>query len=433
MTTDLTPLLAPPSTGSRTSAMSTKLVGSEILKIAGQVREMAAKGKPICNLTVGDFSPSEFPIPDALLEGTAAALREGHTNYPPSDGVLELRESICAFVERVYGVKYPLTGVVVCGGARPALYGAYRALVNPGDKVVYPVPSWNNNHYMVLCGATPVEVPAKAANGFIPDVADLVPHLADARVVFLNSPLNPAGTMVGQEQLTALCKAVVEENRKREAGGKPALFFMYDQVYAGLTFNHEHFFPAALVPDVARYTVVIDGISKGWAATGLRVGWALGPVDVVDRMKAILGHVGAWAPRAEQVAAARLFRDADAMATFRAGFLDGLNDRLSVLYRGIQELKAQGQPVDAIVPQGAIYLSLRFDLLGKKTPAGVTLEHAEAVRKWLLDEAGMAVVPFSAFGMPQEPTWFRASVGAVSVKAVEQLMPRLGQALKSLT
>jgi len=414
--------------------MSTRLVGSEILKIAGEIRELVQQGRTLCDLTVGDFSPKEFPIPDVLLTETVAALKAGHTNYPPSDGMLELRQAVIAHVERLYGVRYPLQSVLICGGARPVLYGAYRALLNPGDEVVYPLPSWNNNHYMVLSGGKAVEVPTTAADGFFPRVDSIRPHLKTARVVFLNSPLNPAGTVVTQGSLEALCDAVLEENHRREADNRPALFLMYDQVYGALTFgSNRHVFPPALRPEMARYTLVIDGISKSMAATGLRVGWAIGPTDVVDRMKAILGHVGAWAPRAEQVATAKFLAQADQVEAFTKTYLGGLNARLTSLYSGVMNLKAKGHPVEAIEPQGAIYLSVRFNILNRKTAGGTRLETAEHIRRFLLEEAGMAVVPFSAFGMPQEPTWFRASVGAVNTGTIEALMPRLEKAIQQTT
>ena len=135
------------------SSLARGVVGSEILKIAGEVRALKAQGAQICNLTVGDFDPTYFPIPEALLEGTRQALVEGHTNYPPSDGVLPLREAIVRFYERELGLTYPIESVLVTGGARPLLYGAFKTLLDPGDVVVYPVPSWNNNHYTYLSGA----------------------------------------------------------------------------------------------------------------------------------------------------------------------------------------------------------------------------------------------------------------------------------------
>src|SRR6266436_120957 len=123
------------------SGLARGVVGSEILKIAAQIRALKAKGAEICNLTVGDFDPAYFPIPKALLEGVKAALDAGHTNYPPSDGVLALREAVARFYARGLDLTYPVESVLVTGGARPLLYGSYRTILDPGDVAVYPVPS----------------------------------------------------------------------------------------------------------------------------------------------------------------------------------------------------------------------------------------------------------------------------------------------------
>jgi aspartate aminotransferase len=141
------------------SALARGVVGSEILKIAAEVRAMKAKGAAVLNLTVGDFDPASFPIPEELLGWTRDALQEGQTNYPPSDGVLPLREAIVRYYEKELGILYPVDSILVTGGARPMLYGAYTTLVDRGDVVVYPVPSWNNHHYAYLSGARAIEIP----------------------------------------------------------------------------------------------------------------------------------------------------------------------------------------------------------------------------------------------------------------------------------
>jgi aspartate aminotransferase len=212
------------------STMALGLVGSEILKIAGEVRQMIADGQSVVNLTVGDFSPSEFRIPARLEAAVTAAYAEGQTNYPPSDGLPELRAAVKRFLARAQGLDFPLASILVSGGARPLLYGAYRAVCEPGDTVVYPVPSWNNNHYVHMCAARGVAVPCRAENAFLPTPADLLPHLRGARLLVLNSPLNPTGTAFTADALRELTLAVVDENRRREATGERALFVIYDQV-----------------------------------------------------------------------------------------------------------------------------------------------------------------------------------------------------------
>src|SRR4051794_36653718 len=177
------------------STLARGVVGSEILKIAAQIRALKAKGAEICNLTVGDFDPTQFPVPGALLEGVRSALAAGHTNYPPSDGVLGLREAVARFYARGLGLQYPVESVLVTGGARPLLYGSYRTVLDPGDVVVYPVPSWNNNHYAYLCGARAIELPVHADANFFPTPEQLRPHLGVGRLLLINSPLNPTGTV----------------------------------------------------------------------------------------------------------------------------------------------------------------------------------------------------------------------------------------------
>lgn len=404
-----------------------------ILAIGAEVRALAASGKPLCNLTVGDFSPSEFPIPQSLLDGVTAALRAGQTNYPPSDGIEPLRRAISEFYSRRLGIDYPITSVLVTSGARPAIYGAYRVLVNPGESVVYPVPSWNNNYYSQLLDARSVTVVCGAETNFLPTAELLADSVRGAAMLVLNSPLNPTGTLFDADTLREICDLVLGENARRERRGERPLFLVYDQVYWMLTFGDAtHVNPVALRPQMQRYTILIDAISKSFAATGLRVGWAVGPSDVIKRMSDVLGHVGAWAPRAEQVATTHLLSDDAGMDAFHARMRPEVQKRLAALAAILAELRAEGLPVESTPPQGAIYLSARFALAGLRTPEGEVLETNESIRRYLLHAAGLAMVQFQAFGSDEDTGWFRLSVGAVSLAAIEALRPRLRAALAAL-
>lgn len=415
------------------ATMARNLIGSEILKIAAEIRALVAKGEKILNLTVGDFSPKEFPIPDGLGEGVARALAEGHTNYPPSDGVLECREAVQEMFSKRLGLTYPVESILIASGARPMIAGTYYALINPGDPVIYGIPSWNNNHYCVLTGAEKVEIPTRAEEGFFPRAKDLAPHLPRAKLLCLNTPMNPTGTVMERAILEEICALVLEENRRREAEKKPVLYVMYDQVYWMLTFHGAtHHNPVSMMPEMAPYTIFVDGISKSMAATGLRVGWAVGPTDVIKRMSAILTHIGAWAPRAEQIAVARLLRDETTLDRHTTRMNAELYARLEALAGGIARAKSEGFDVDSIAPQGAIYLSIRVNATGKKTAEGTVLKSDEDVRTYLLKEAGIALVPFWAFGVTQDTGWFRASVGAVSKADCASIGDRLKSALTKL-
>jgi aspartate aminotransferase len=203
---------------------------------------------------------------------------------------------------------------------------------------------------------------------------------------------------------------------------------MYDHIYWVLTFGEaKHVTPVGLVPEMAPYTIFVDGISKAFAATGVRVGWGVGPPSIISRMKDLIGHTGAWAPRAEQVASARFLDDVPAVERYLVGMRRGVESRLQTLHHGVMELQARGLPVSDTSPQGAIYLSVRFDLVGRGG-----LRSNEDIRKLLLERAGFAAVPFQAFGLPDETGWFRCSVGAVSEAEIREVMPRVEAALRSV-
>ncbi|MEO7711597.1 MAG: aminotransferase class I/II-fold pyridoxal phosphate-dependent enzyme [Gemmatimonadaceae bacterium] len=416
-------------TASRPSRLAGSLVGSEILKIAADVRALAADGRDICNLTVGDFSPSEFRIPDELERGIVEALRRGETNYPPSDGVLPLRQAVRSLYERELGFAPELASVIVTAGSRPGIYATYCALVDEGDRVVYPTPSWNNNHYVHLVSGVPVPVACAASERFMPTRALLEPAVRGARLLALCSPQNPTGTAFTADALRGICELVVEENERRGAGERP-LYLMYDQVYWTLTFGDtEHVHPIGVYPEVAPYVIYVDGISKALAATGVRVGWIVAPPDLAGPLSGLLGHVGAWAPKAEQGAVAAFIADVAAMRAYREGMVRGVRERLDLLFAGIESMREDGLPVEAIAPEGAIYLSVRVALGGTVAPDGTRLDTDEAVRGYLLRAAGVAVVPFQAFGVSHDTGWFRLSVGAVSPEQIGRMLPRLRAAL----
>src|SRR5438270_622276 len=303
------------------SGMAKGLIGSEILRIASEIRAAVTAGQKIANFTVGDFSPRESHIADRLRDGTRRAQAAGETNYPPSDGVLRLREAVREFWRDRLQIEVPLQSVVIAGGSRPVIYATYRALIEPGDTVVYPVPSWNNNHYCHLVGARGIALETDPEHGFLPTAASLEPHLRGARLIALNTPLNPAGTVLPPEEVGRIAEAVVEENRRRDRAGEK-------------------------------------------------------PLD---------------------------------------------------LHAGFSRMAKDGLPVRDIPPQGAIYLSVQFDLVGRKG-----LRTNDDVRRYLLDHAGFAVVPFQAFGLAGENGWFRLSVGAVSARDIEEALPRVETALRKL-
>lgn len=414
------------------SKLAQNLIGSEIIKIGNQVNELKAQGAEIANLTIGDLDSNIYPIPAELKQNIQKAYADNLTNYPPANGLLSLRKAVAKDIKSRWNLDYSPDDILVSGGSRPLIYATFKTIVDEGDKVVYAVPSWNNNHYAYLTSANAVELEVSPEDNFLPTADVITPHLEGAVLLALCSPLNPTGTMFTKEQLSEICEAVIAENKKRGEGEKP-LYLMYDQIYAMLTFgDSEHFNPVSLYPELRDYTIYIDGTSKCFAATGVRVGWSFGPTKVIDRMKALLTHVGAWAPKPEQQAVAEFLDNTPAVNEFVNDFKGKIAHSLEVLHAGIQEMKSKNFAVDSIKPMGALYLTIKLDYVGKTTEDGKVLKDSTDLVFYLIEKAGVALVPFSAFGNSREMPWFRASVGACSVEDLQKMFPKLEAALAKL-
>ncbi len=414
------------------SNLAQNLHGSEIIKIAGEINELKKKGEQIANLTIGDFDPAIFPIPDELKQLIIKAYEANQTNYPLAEGMPELRDSVSVFLKASFGLEYQPNEIIISGGSRPLIFAIFLALVNQGEKVVFPAPSWNNNHYCDLLKAEAVIVPTQPENNFMPTADELRPHLKGAALLSLCSPLNPTGTMFAKADLEAICDLVIEENQRRGKSEKP-LYILYDQIYSQLTFgSHGHFNPVSLRPELREYVVFVDGSSKCFAATGVRVGWGFGPAPIINYMKSIIGHMGAWSPKPEQVAMSKYLKEEEAVASYLSTFKQNIQKSLDTLYQGFIRLKEKGFAVDAIEPMGAIYLTLKVDYTGKTTPEGKLLETSTDINFYLIKEAQVALVPFSAFGAGNEVNWLRASLGASTIAEIEEMLPRIEAALARL-
>ena len=415
------------------SYLSETLIGSEIVKLGGEIKEKIRQGERIYNFTVGDFDPSIFPIPKELEDAIVEAYRRHFTNYPAAEGNLDLREAILSFTKDEEGLDYGTAEILVASGGRPLIYAVFRAVCDKGDKIIYAVPSWNNNHYTHFVEGEHIVIEAKAENNFMPTADDIRPYVQEATLISLCSPQNPTGTTFKKKELEAICDLVIEENKRRGEGEKK-LYVMYDQMYWHLTYGDiQHYNPVSLRPAMRNYTIYIDAISKVFAATGVRVGWSVGPSVVINKMKAILTHIGAWAPMAEQKAVAYYLSNRNGIKRFLSDFRSGLEVRLRRIYDGFMELKNEGLPVDAIAPEAAIYLTIKIDLAGKKTPDGKTLHDQSEVTAYILNEAKLAVVPFYAFGASRSSAWYRLSVGTCKKEEINEMIGKLREALKKLS
>lgn len=413
------------------SQLAETLIGSEIVRLGNEINERIRQGEKIYNYTIGDFDPSIFPIPAELEQLIVDGYRNHHTNYPPADGVAELRTAVSQFIKEWEGIDYATNEILIAAGGRPLIYTIFKTIVDAGDKVIYAVPSWNNNHYTHLTNAQHCVIEATPENNFMPLAADIAPHIKGAALICLCTPQNPTGTTLPEAELKKICDLVLAENAQRGENEKK-LYVLYDQMYWTLTYGAiQHCNPITVNPAMKPYTIFVDGISKALAATGVRVGWSMGPADVIARMKALLSHLGAWSPMAEQKATAAYLMQTPLIKKYLQHYKSELEERLTAIYKGFIALKEKGYPVDAVAPQAAIYLTIQLNLAGKSA-AGKPLEDQAAVTSYILDKAKLAVVPFYAFGASKQSPWYRLSVGTCKKEDIPAMLAGLEAALAML-
>ena len=363
----------------RLSDMANGMERSRILSIAASVRAMIAEGKAVAPFTVGDFSPSQFEVPSPLIDAIIEAVSEGETNYPPAAGLPELRSAL--------------------------------------------VPAWNNHYYVHLNGAIDIPIQGTPESRFLPTASQIESRIEDIRVLILNSPLNPTGTCFTANELRDICHVVLNENRKRSQDGRKPVILVYDQVYSTMTADGiDHVHPVQVCPEIFDYTITLDAISKSLTGTGLRLGWMALPPALAPPVVALIGHMGAWPARPIQKAAAKLYENQAILESYFDDLDDRILTRMSLLKSRLEPMSLFR--VNYVEPEGGIYLSTQFDLFEL-----LNVTTNEEIRQWLLEEAGVAVVPFQAFGLEEDTGWFRISIGAVSVDDISQAMDRLEQAL----
>ncbi len=418
---------------SQFSHLATTLIGSEIVKLGNAISQRIEQGEKIYNYTIGDFNPLIFPIPQELEDLIVDAYRNHHTNYPAADGILELRMAVSDFIKLREDLDYGVNEIQIASGGRPLIYALFKTIVDEKDKVIYAVPSWNNNHYTHLTGGEHCEIQCHVENDFMPTANDIRKNIKGASLICLCTPQNPTGTTLCKDVLEEICALIIEENACRGENEKK-LYLMFDQMYWTLTYGDtKHFNPVTLIPEMKYYTIFIDGISKAFCATGVRVGWAMGPASVIANMKSFLSHIGAWAPMAEQKAVASYLPMNNAIDTFLFNYKAEVEFRLVKLYQGFITLKSKGYPVEAISPKAAIYLTIKVELRGKKTIDGRELKTQEDTTSYLLSEAKLAVVPFAAFGGDAENPWYRISVGTCKKEEINEMFAMLEVALAKLS
>jgi aspartate aminotransferase len=404
------------------------IVGSEIIKISQQIKEIS-KTKPVTNLTIGDFNSKLWPIPSLLRSEIKNCYDEDLTNYPNSQGEIGLRESVSQHIQHQFDVKYDPDEILIGGGVRPLIYTVYQATVNPGEGVIYPTPSWNNNHYCFLHKAEKQEIPCTPENSFFPTVQDVKERIRRSAanptsLVCICSPQNPTGRVIDAETLKGICDVIVHENIERAKEDLRPIYLFFDQIYSDLTAEGKFVHPIKLCPEIRDYLICADGISKSLNATGVRVGWLFGPKAIIGKMTEILSHIGAWAPKAEQHAVDRFIRDHhDAYINHVQSVRKDYREFITKICGSLEQLKNKGYNVDYQLPEGGIYISV---YLGYVYAFASTEEYIS----YLINECGLGIVPFEYFGAHHNKGWFRISIGNIAQMNLEIVIETIENAIR---
>ncbi|NWK47069.1 pyridoxal phosphate-dependent aminotransferase [Ralstonia pickettii] len=357
---------------------------SATYRVMDRVAARRANGAKVISLSAGE---PDFDTPEHVREAGIAAIRAGHTRYTQVAGLRVLREAIAAKFQRENDLDVDWRNTLVCSGGKQVIFNALAATLNEGDEVIVPAPYWVSYPEIVqLCGARPVIVECPADTGFKLTPQALAQALTHkTRWLILNSPSNPTGAVHTREELLALADVLLEH---------PDVLVLSDDIYEHLIFDDLPFFTIAQVePRLRGRILTMNGVSKAYAMTGWRIGFGTGPAWLIEAMEKLQGQQTSGACSISQHAAlAALTGPQDFIVQSRQAFQRRRDMVVDLLN------KAPG--LHCAVPQGAFYAFASCqELIGKTTPAGTLLDTDEAVINALLDEAGVAVVHGSAFGL----------------------------------
>lgn len=385
---------------------------SSTLRIAAKAAQMKKEGLDVIDFSIGE---PDFPTPSNIKDAAKRALDANYTKYPPNDGILELRQAICRKFKDEYGATYTPDQVLVSTGAKQSLYNAALALINKGEEVLIPEPYWVSYPQMVnLAYGNPVFIPTREENGFRLTTEDLTRHLsARTKAIILNNPSNPTGSAYSSSELQKILDVCMAEG----------IFVISDEIYEKLIYDGFRYVSVASFGDkVRKNSVVINGFSKAYSMTGWRLGYAVGPREVIEGMSKVQSHSTSGANSITQWAGVEALNGPQhEIARMRGEFERRRN---FVLYR-----LSQIPHCSCYKPEGAFYVYPNLSWYYDKAYDGIEIRNSAGLAYYLLKQAQIALVPGESFGTDD---FIRISY-ATSMKNLETGMERLVNALAKLT
>ncbi|MEF2551050.1 pyridoxal phosphate-dependent aminotransferase [Aurantimonas sp. A2-1-M11] len=386
---------------------------SATIAVTQKARELKAQGRDVIGLGAGE---PDFDTPDNIKQAAIDAINRGETKYTPVSGIPELRQAIAAKFKRENGLDYKPEQTIVGTGGKQILFNAFMATMNPGDEVIIPAPYWVSYPEMVsICGGTPVFVPAGIETNFKLTPEALEQAITPKTKWFLfNSPSNPSGAAYTRDELKALTDVLMRHEH---------VWVLTDDMYEHLVYGDFTFTtPAQVEPALYERTLTMNGVSKAYAMTGWRIGYAGGPVHLIKAMDMIQGQQTSGACSISQWAAVEALNGPQDFIDTNRAIFQGRRDL-------VVSMLNQASGIDCPTPEGAFYVYPSCqDLIGRKTEAGTVIDSDATFVSELLQAEGVAVVHGSAFGLGPN---FRISY-ATSEALLEEACKRIQRFCASL-
>jgi aspartate/methionine/tyrosine aminotransferase len=388
-----------------------RVATSPTLRISGKAKAMAAEGIDVIDLSVGE---PDFSTPDNIKQAGKRAIDNNFTKYPANPGIPELKNAIADILKQEHHLDYQANEIMVSSGAKQCLYNAAVALFNKGEEVIIPAPYWVSYPAMVaMADAVPVIVPTREENGFRLTPDELRSALTfKTKAMILNNPSNPTGSAYTQEELETIADIATEEG----------IYILADEIYEKLVFDGYRFVSvASLSPKIKQRAIIINGVSKSYAMTGWRIGWAAGPKDVIAAMSKVQSHSTSNACSVSQMAALEAYRGPQSEI---AMMVSEFQKRRNYMLQKVRSIPG----VSCIEPRGAFYLFPNMSAYYEKEYEGMQIRNSYGLAYFLLKKARVAVVPGDAFGADN---FIRLSY-ASSMERIAEAMDRLTDAMSKL-
>ena len=380
------------------------LPASATLAMAAKARELKNEGKDIIGLSLGE---PDFNTPDFIKEAAIEAINADYNSYTPVDGYVELKEAICEKFKRDNGLDYAPNQIVVSTGAKQSIANAVQVLINPGDDVLLVAPYWvSYSAIVILAEGNPIEIRSDIETDFKITPAQLEAAITPkTKLVMLNSPNNPSGSMYSKEEYEALAK-VLEKY--------PNIYVLSDEIYEHINYDNATPFSFAAIPSMFDRTITVNGLAKAFAMTGWRIGYLGGPAWLAKACTKMQGQVTSGTNCIAQRAAITAVRASVGKIKYMVDEFDFRRKRIIELVEDIEGFKVN-------VPKGAFYIFPDISSFFGKKLNGTLIKNASDFAMYLLEEAHIATVTGDAFGCPNN---IRISYAA-SLEEIEEAIRRI--------